>query len=76
MAGARSAVIQSRPAGSSSSLMRALVIIPLSPTSTTWDRPKRCFTFPICADNVAGSAVLPAKVSMATGIPSAVVSSP
>jgi hypothetical protein len=34
--------IQSSPAGASSSLMRAWVIIPRSPTSTTRRRPKRC----------------------------------
>ena len=36
MAGARSAVIQSSPAGLMSSSMRAWVIMPRSPTSTTW----------------------------------------
>ena len=35
-AGARSAVIQSNPAGRKSSSMRAWVIMPRSPTSTTW----------------------------------------
>ena len=34
IAGARSAVIQSKPAGARSASMRALVIMPRSPTST------------------------------------------
>src|SRR5271157_4832781 len=44
IAGARSAVIQSSPAGLMSCVMRAWVIMPRSPTSTTWSRPKRCLS--------------------------------
>src|SRR5271167_4232023 len=43
-AGARSAVIQSRPAGRRVSSMRACVIMPRSPTSTTWSRANRRFS--------------------------------
>jgi hypothetical protein len=42
IAGPRSAVIQSRFAGWRSSRMRALVIIPRSPTRATWASPNRC----------------------------------
>ena len=49
IAGARNAVIQSSPAGLRSSAMRAWVIMPRSPTSTTWVRPKRCLSLSICA---------------------------
>src|SRR5215471_5765631 len=69
--GALSAVIQSSPAGFSSSRMRALVIMPRSPTSTTRDRPKRSLSLSICVANVIGSAVLPSNTSTATGQPSA-----
>src|SRR5215472_309404 len=55
--GALSAVIQSSPAGFSSSRMRALVIMPRSPTSTTRDRPKRALSLSICVASVIGSAV-------------------
>ena len=41
IAGARNVVIQSSPAGATSSRMRASVSIPRSPTSTTRSRPKR-----------------------------------
>ena len=47
ISGARSAVIQSRLAGITSSRMRAWVIIPLSPTSTTRARLKRPFSLSI-----------------------------
>ena len=45
IAGARRAVIQSSPAALISSLIRAWVIVPRSPTRTTWSRPKRSFSF-------------------------------
>src|SRR6516165_530097 len=49
MAGARSAVIQSRLAGAMSSSMRVCVIMPRSPTSTTCLRAKRALILSICA---------------------------
>ena len=49
MAGARSAVIQSSPAGARSSSMRACVIMPRSPTSTTCASPKRSLSLAIWA---------------------------
>jgi hypothetical protein len=48
IAGARSAVIQSRPAGRSVCSMRALVSTPRSPTITTRCSLKRCFSLSIC----------------------------
>jgi hypothetical protein len=71
IAGARSAVIQSRPAGRKVCSMRALVSRPRSPTITTRCSWKRCFSLSICTDNVSGSAVLPSNTSTATGQPSA-----
>src|ERR1700739_1621094 len=53
MAGARSAVIQSRPAGAMSSSMRACVIMPRSPTSTPCLRANRALLLSICAARVA-----------------------
>jgi hypothetical protein len=73
---ALSAVIQSSPAGISSSRMRALVIMPRSPTSTTRDRPKRCLSLSIWVASVIGSAVLPSNTSTATGPPSAAHNKP
>src|SRR5215469_13973824 len=70
MAGARSAVIQSRPAGRSACSMRALVSTPRSPTITTRCSWKRCFSLSICAASVIGSAVLPSNT--ADGCPVAV----
>jgi hypothetical protein len=68
--------IQSIPAGSTSSRIRALVNIPRSPTSTTRSSAKRCFNLTIWAASVAGSAVLPSNTSTATGKPSRVQSRP
>ena len=76
MAGARSAVIQSSPAGFSSSSILALVIMPRSPTSTTRFSSKRPFSLSICAASVFGSAVSPSNTSTATGQPSAAHSTP
>jgi hypothetical protein len=45
--GATQRVIQSRSADLMSSVMRASVIMPRSPTSTTWLRPKRCLSLSI-----------------------------
>jgi len=74
--GALSAVIQSSPAGLSSSPIRALVIMPRSPTSTTRDKPKRCLSLSTWLASVIGSAVLPANTSTPTGQPSAAHSRP
>ena len=74
--GARSAVIQSSPAGLTSSLMRAWVIIPRSPTRTTWDTLKRRLSLLIWLARGAGSAVSPSNTSIATGQPSAAQSRP
>ena len=41
-----------------------------SPTSTTWDRPKRGFSLAIWDATVSGSPVLPSNASTATGQPS------
>src|SRR5271166_5150797 len=76
IAGARNDVIQSRPAGLMSSVMRAWVIMPRSPTSTTWSRRKRCLSLSICVASVIGSAVFPSNTSMATGQPSGAQSRP
>jgi hypothetical protein len=76
IAAARNEVIQSRPAALMSELMRASVIMPRSPTSTTRSRPKRCFSFSICGASVVGSPVLPSNTSIATGQPSGAQSRP
>ena len=70
MAGPRNALIQSSPAGSTSSRILASVSIPRSPTSTTRESPKRWRSFATCAPTVLGSAVLPANTSTDTGHPS------
>ena len=59
IAGARSEEIQSRPADLMSSVMRAWVTMPRSPTRTTGSRLKRCLSLSICVASVIGSAVLP-----------------
>jgi len=41
--------------------MRALVIMPRSPTSTTRDKPKRSLSLSICVDSVIGSACVAFK---------------
>ena len=69
IAGARSAVIESRPAGRSVRSIRALVNRLRSPTITTRCSPKRCFSSSICTDSVTGSAVSPSKALTATGQP-------
>jgi hypothetical protein len=74
--GARSAVIQSRLAGRTSSRSRAAVSMPRSPTSTTFVSPNRSLSLSAWLAAVVGSPVLPAKTSMATGMPSLLVSSP
>ena len=67
--GARRLVSQPRPPTCLSAAIRALVIIPRSPTITTSVSPKRSRT--VCAEEMKalGSAVLPAKTSTATGRP-------
>ena len=74
--GARRAVIQSRPSGRTSSRSRAAVSMPRSPTSTTFVIPNRSLTLVTWLATVVGSPVLPANTSIATGMPSAEVSSP
>ena len=74
--GARSAVIQSRPAGATSSRSRAAVSMPRSPTRTTRVIPNRSLTLPTWLATVVGSPVLPLNTSMATGMPSLLVSRP
>ena len=76
IAGARKAVIQSSPVDLMSSLIRAWVIMPRSPTRTTWSRPKRALSLVTWLVRVVGSAVPPAKTSMATGQPSGAQSRP
>ena len=74
--GARSAVIQSSCAGRTSWRSRAAVSMPRSPASTTWLIANRSLTLVTWLATVAGSPVLPAKTSIATGMPSLLVSSP
>jgi hypothetical protein len=62
--------------GATSSRSRAAVSMPRSPTSTTRVSPDRSLTLSIWLATVAGSPVLPWKTSMATGMPSLLVSSP
>src|ERR1700751_1788130 len=69
IAGPRSAVIQSSSAGLRSSLIRALVIIPRSPTRATWASPKRSLSLVTWLARVAGSPVAPLNTSTATGDP-------
>ena len=59
-----------------SSRMRALVIMPRSPTSTISERPNRWRSLSTWVATVLGSEVLPAKTSTATGHPAALVRSP
>jgi hypothetical protein len=59
IAGARRQLIQSSPAGLRSSRMRAEVIMPRSPTSTTRPIPKRSLIFETWQASVEGSAVFP-----------------
>src|SRR5664280_988960 len=74
--GARRAVTQPRPPRSRSCSIRALVIIPRSPTSTRSVNPKRSRTSVARWANAVGSAVLPATTRTATGRPTGSVSSP
>jgi hypothetical protein len=73
---ARSAVIQSSCAGPTSSRSRAVVSMPRSPASTTWAIPNRFLILSTWAATVFGSPVLPLNTSIATGMPSLLVSSP
>jgi hypothetical protein len=77
MAGARSAVIHPYfPSSSLSALMRAVVIMPRSPTMTILFSPKVSLTAPAISVKAAGSAVFPSNTRTATGRPSGSVSSP
>lgn len=76
-AGARSVVIHAYLSSSSfRASMRALVIMPRSPSMTIRFSPKpSCTTFAISM-NAAGSAVFPSTTRTVTGRPSGSVSSP
>ena len=76
MSALRSADIQSSPAGSRSCLMRAVVIMPLSPTMAMRSMPKRVRSLATCEATVDGSEALPGNTSTATGQPSAAHSRP
>ena len=56
--------------------MRALVIMPRSPTMTIFRSPKVLFTTPAISVNAVGSPAFPARTRIATGRPSGSVSSP
>ena len=56
--------------------MRALVIMPRSPTMTIFCRPNLSRTTVTISVNAVGSPVLPGKTRTATGRPSGSVSSP
>jgi hypothetical protein len=64
------------PAGLRSDAIRALVIIPRSPTRTTRWRPKRRLSLATWAASVLGSPVSPSNTSTAIGQPSAAHNSP
>ena len=70
------AEIQSRPAGCRSARMRAVVSMPLSPTSAMRAMPKRFLILSTCRPTVVGSAVFPGNTSTARGQPAAEHSSP
>ncbi len=77
MAGDLRAVMYSRPGiRDRSSLMRAWVIIPRSPTSTTRVSPKRWRSLSIWVATVVGSPVFPLNTSTATVHPSGSLNSP
>ncbi len=59
-----------QPAGSTSSRMRALVSRPRSPTTATFDSPKRSHSVFSGPPSVPGPAVFPSNTSTATGQPS------
>ena len=56
--------------------MRAVVIMPRSPTMTIFRSPNSPWTTSTISVNAAGSAVFPSKTRTATGRPSGSVSSP
>src|SRR5262245_30981439 len=74
--GALRQLIQSRPAGFSSSAMRAEVTMPRSPTIATCDSLNRRLSLSTCSRIVSGSAVSPSNTSIATGVPSVAHSNP
>jgi hypothetical protein len=77
IAGARSAVIHPYfPSSSRMASMRALVIMPRSPTMTILFSPNVPCTASRISVKAAGSAVLPSKTRTATGLPSGSVSRP
>jgi hypothetical protein len=76
IAGARSAVSQPRSPASASASMRAVVIMPRSPTITRSVSPNLVRTTCTASMNAVGSPVLPSKTRIATGRPWGSVSSP
>ena len=76
MAEERRALIQSNPAGSTSSRMCVSVSMPRSPTSTTFESPNRRRSLSICTPTVMASAVSPSNTSTATRRPSRSHNSP
>jgi hypothetical protein len=62
-------VIQLAPGSWRSAVIRAVVIIPRSPTKVTSVRPNRSRTVVTAAMNAVGSPVLPANTSTPTGRP-------
>ena len=77
MAGARSAVIHPYfPSSSRIASMRAVVIMPRSPTITILRSPNSPCTVSRITVHAVGSAVLPSSTRTATGRPSGSVSSP
>ena len=78
IAGARSAVIHAYVAVESPcrASMRALVIMPRSPTMTIFLSPNVSLTTPAISVNAAGSAVFPSKTRTATGRPCGVGEQP
>ena len=75
MAGARRQVSQPSPPNSRSASMRAVVIMPRSPTITISRSPNLVRTTSTACTNAVGSAVLPGNTRTATGRPSGSVSS-
>ena len=70
------AEIQSRSAGATEARIRAVVSMPRSPTRAIRSMPKRVRSFRTWLATVAGSPVLPANTSTATGQPASEQSRP
>ena len=76
IAGWRRQVIHAIPSSSRRSLIRAVVIIPRSPTMIIFSRANFCRTALTASGKAFGSAVLPANTRTATGRPSLSVEQP